>query len=282
MAITGGEGLSRIIKNRRYEDYRSMKQYFSDRTIQEVIISGTTTTDGAAVEVNFTNNGDTINYIAAEGQVYIRTEADDANQDGKYVYIEYQDDTGAVMPILTADLAAPDNTVEVIVTGASDFFRLRQMISEVEAASGGGKGIILTDANMGGADDVFGFIDDNNSQFNLERFFTQPSAICDSYLAYVHAHAGETGTDANNDSYILDVTFTPRPLTTTEGFAEPQVAADNTIPHDFMGELDWQPGIKLEGGTEVIFLVGDNDDPGHIFIEAVLLEVYPHNSTPSS
>ncbi len=155
------------------------------------------------------------------------------------------------------------------------------MISEVEATAT--KGIVLTDADMGGANDIFGFINDANSQFNLQRFFTQPSAICDSYLTYVHAHAGATGNNANFDSYFVDTTFTPRVLSTPEGFAEPQAAADKTLHMEFMGhELDWQPCILLEPATEVIFKVGDNDDPGIVWLEAVMLEVYPTNSTPSS
>ncbi len=115
MAVTGGEGLSRIFKNRRYENYMSMKQYFSDRTIQEVSIYGSSTTNGAALEIDFAV-GDVINYIGAEGQVYLRTELDDiANQNVKYCYIEYQDDTGAVRPILKGIMDNTNTTTEVAI-----------------------------------------------------------------------------------------------------------------------------------------------------------------------
>ena len=179
MAVTGGTGISRVLENRRFEDYKSLKQHFQhNRRITEVIIEGMTTTDGALAEVNFAV-GDIINYIAAEGQAYIRIEQLDANQDGKYIYLQYQDDTGAVQDWVTADIAAAE-TDEVAI-GSTDFYRIRQMYSEVEASTN--DAIILTDADMGGADDVYGFINDGNSQFNLERFFTQPNATCRSFLA---------------------------------------------------------------------------------------------------
>ena len=94
MAVTGLEGYSRVEVNRHFDTYQSLKQAFSNRRrIAEVIISGATTTDGAAAEVNF-SVGDIINYAAAEGQAYIRTEVADATQNSKFVYLQYQDDTG--------------------------------------------------------------------------------------------------------------------------------------------------------------------------------------------
>jgi len=274
MAVTGGDGLSRVRKHSKWWDYNSFREYHKGMRVDEIIITGSTTTDGAAAEINFAV-GDTINYIGAEGQVYVRCEADDANQHSKYVYIEYQDDTGAVRPILTGDLDAADSTTEVAVTGATDFYRLRQMICEVESASGGGKAVILTDANMGGADDIFGFINDGNTQFNLERFFTQPSATCTSYLAYITARGATQAADATQDSYLLDVVLTPRALYTGEGFTETQTAADKTLHFEFNDYLHVEPLIELEPATEVSFKVGDNNDPGIVCIEAVMVEVYP-------
>ena len=280
MAITAGDGQSRVLKNRRFEDYRSLKQYFSDRTIKEVFISGANTTVGALAEIDFAV-GDIINYIGAEGQVYLRTELDDiANQNVKYCYIEYQNDTGAVRPILKGIMDNTNTTTEVAVAGATDFYRLRQMISEVEATAT--KGIVLTDADMAGANDVFGFINDGNSQFNLQRFFTQPNATCDSYLAHLHCHTAQSGVDANSDAFILTVQYTPKVLGVSDGFAEPQVAADKTLTLYFHTDMTEDPCILLEGGTEVIFSLGDVDDPATVHLEFVLLEVYPTNSTPSS
>ena len=271
MVVTGGIGHSRILKGRNFQDYASLKDHLRNSIIEEVIITGRTTTDGALAEINFAV-GDTINYIAAEGQVYIRCEADDANQHDKYVYIEYQDDTGAVQTILTADLDGANSTTEVIVTGASDFYRLRQMISEVVSATGGGKAIILTDANMGGGDDIFGFIDDNFSKFNLERFFVRPAAKCISYLAHVHFHSIPKAIGAGTDTFLGSVTYTPKVLGTSDGFAEPQVAAPITEVFLFADEYDWQPCIELEPATEVIFKVGDAATAQVVHVEAVMVE----------
>lgn len=269
MAITVGEGHSRILTNRHYDDYASMKQHFKHaRKIQEVIISGSCTSDGALTEISFADN--IINYIGAEGQIYIRTEADDGNQDSKYVYVEYQDDTGAIATIVTGDLAAPDNTVEVILTGADDFYRLRQMTSEVESASGGGKSILLCDSDWDGVADTYGEIKDGHSSFALERFFTQPSATCASYLGRVKLVATVQDGDGAVAGALASVTYTPKVI----DLGEAQVAADITENFQFDHTLVWEPLYELAPATEVIFKIGDLDSPHIIHIEATMLEVY--------
>ena len=273
MAVVGGEGASGVAINRRFEDYKSLKQYLQNSSIGEVIITGTTETDGAAKEVSFVGDGLVIQYIAAEGQVYIRTELDDlANQDSKFVYLEYHDDTGAIKEILTADLDNADTTTEVIVTGATDFFRLRQMISEVEATAT--KGILLTDSAHGGADDNYGFINDGNSQFNLQRFFVQPLSNCISYLAHIECYAASTAADVTVDSWHLEVTFTPLPKVLGAGVSAP---AAKTLHYDFAEHLVIEPCLALAPATEVIFKVGDSGDAGHIFLHAVMVEDYSLN-----
>jgi len=276
MAITPGQGISRIAKNRRFEDYQSMKQYYSDRTIQEIVIAGSCKTDGGATEISFCDN--ILNYIGAEGQVYIRTEQDDqAVQGNKYVYIEYQDDTGAIMPILTADLDNANTTTEVIVTGADDFYRLRRMYSEVESSAN--DAVLLCDADWDGGADTYGEITDTTCDFALERFFTQPSATCDSYFGYFQIYGNKTGTAAADDTFFIDITLTPR---ASSWGAEAAGAADITLHFDFEYGLQCSPMVLLEPATEVIFKIGDNAAAGNVFLSAVLLEVYPTNSTPSS
>jgi hypothetical protein len=268
MAVTSGVGHSRVLEKRRFEDYKSLKQHYQNSNIEEIIISGSVTTNGPAAEICFVT-GDVINYIGAEGQVYVRAEADDANQHSKYVYIEYQDDTGAVKTILTADLHAADSTTEVIVTGASDFYRLRRMHSEVESASGGGKMVLLTDSDWDGVADTYGAISDGQSHFALERFFTQPESTHKSYLAKVKLNVPEKDHDGAESGYIFSCTYTPKPV----NLGEAQVAADVTETFNFSHDLDWQPCYELDGGTEVIFKVGDLDSAAVIHIEAVLVEV---------
>lgn len=268
MAVTSGVGKSRVLHKRRFDDYKSLKQHYQNSNIDEIIISGSCTTGGAAAEISFVT-GDVINYIAAEGQVYVRCEADDANQHSKYVYIEYQDDTGAVKTILTADLHATDSTTEVIVTGASDFYRLRRMTSEVESASGGGKMVLLTDADADGVADYYGIISDGQSEFALERFFTQPDSTHISYLGKVECYATIQGGDNATAGSIITIQYTPKPTDLGEAAA----AADVTQTFNFSEHFLWEPCIELDGGTEVIFSLGDIDEPQTISIEAHMLEV---------
>lgn len=270
MAVTGGVGISRVLKDAYWYDFQSFMDYWKGKARVDLVhIEGRTTTDGALAEINFCV-GDTINYIAAEGQCYIRCEADDANQHSKYVYLQYQDDTGAIQDWVTADLNAADSTTEVIVTGADDFYRIRQMYSEVESASGGGKAVILTDANMGGVDDIYGFINDGLSRFNLERFFTQPEATCDSYLVYVKWDTVPVAIGAGTDTFLSGLTFTPRAL--NGGEAEPDT--DITLSYKFQDSLEIQPCYKLAGGSEVIFTVGDIATAGIVRLHAIMAEVY--------
>lgn len=265
MAATGQ---SRVISDRRWEDYRSLKQHYQHRHTKEFVISGNGDSSVAG-EIQF--NDLTIHYIAAEGQVYIRTELDDlANQDSKYVYIEYQDDTGAIKTILTADLDNANTTTEVIVTGASDFYRLRQMYSEVEATAT--KAIVLTDAVMGGADDHFGVIEDGNSQFAAQRYFVPDAAsVPHSYLGRIIAQGPQIAAAAAAvDAIILTVTYTPKIV----DIGEAQIKADITAVLTFNKELDWQPCIELEPATEVSFSWTDTTTGQAIWFEADFLEVY--------
>jgi len=268
MAVTSGVGHSRVLKKRRFEDYQSLKQHYKVSNIEEVIISGSCTTNGAAAEISFVT-GDVVNYIGAEGTPYIRCEADDANQHSKYVYVQYQDDTGAVQDWITGDLNAADSTTEVTMT-VTDFYRVRQMYSEVESASGGGKMVTLCDADWDGGADGYAYISDGQSEFALERFFTQPDSTHKSYLAYVKLHVPEKDHDGAESGYIFTCQYTPQ--VNSDG-GESAAAADVTETFNFSRELIWEPCIELDGGTEVIFSVGDLDSAGVIHIEAVLLEV---------
>lgn len=260
-------GFSRIENDRRFEDYRSAKQHYQHRHTKEFIISGTGTTANA--EFEFTS--DTMDYPAAEDQVYIRTEADDANQRSKYVYIEYCDDDGLILGPLTADLDAANTTTEVIVTGASDFYRLRRMWSEVESATGGGKAIQLTDDDLDAATH-YAFIEDNESAWCAQRYFV-PSAtqVEHSYLAKLEVlYPFMTAAATAIDAIILTLTYTPKVIDSTED----QVAADKTLVLPFNLALNWQPMIELEPATEVIFSWNHTTTAQTIHFEATFLEVY--------
>jgi hypothetical protein len=265
MAVTHGVGHSRVLEKRRFEDYKSLKQYYQNSNLEEVIISGTTTSDGALAEICFCDN--VIDYAGSAGQAYIRTEQDDqATQGNKYVYLQYQDSTGAVQDWVTADLDNTNTTTEVAI-GSTDFYRARQMYSEV--VSSANDAIILCDADWGGADDTYAEIRDGESKFSLERFFTQPDSTHISYLAYIKLHVPEMDHDGAASGHIFSVTYTPKPL----NGGEAQVAAAITEEFYFSRELIFEPCYELDGGTEVIFKVGDVDSAGVIHLEAVLVEV---------
>jgi len=258
-------GLSRVLVNRRWDDYASLKQAHTNRYIEEVVISGFGTT--AAGEFEFAS--ETTDYAGAEAQAYIRCEADDGNQDNKYVYLQYQDDTGQVLPGATADLPTPDNTVETAI-GGTDCYRVRQMYSEVESGTGGGLMITLTDDAMAGGDN-WAYIEDGNSRFSLQRFFTQPSATAASYLGRIkvkfpHMTAAATAVDA----VILTIGFTPAVLNGGEASA----AANITMVLPFNHDTVFEPLIKLAPATEVTFSWSHTTTGQAIWFEAIMLEVY--------
>ena len=99
MATLDISGYKRIITDRKFEDYKSMKKYFSayySNGTKEIIFLGhQLATAGAGVIIDgsdFTIGAQ----IAAEGVAFLSTLADDSNQDLKSVWIIYQDDTGLI------------------------------------------------------------------------------------------------------------------------------------------------------------------------------------------
>ena len=97
MAIGVTKSHTRIEKDRKFEDYQSMKKWFSrkGKETREVIFDGAQTATNVAAEV-VSGHGETIAYLGANDIVYIATEADDATQDGKSVWIDYIDSSGVL------------------------------------------------------------------------------------------------------------------------------------------------------------------------------------------
>jgi hypothetical protein len=156
------------------------------------------------------------------------------------------------------------------------------MTSEVESATGGGKAVLLTDADMGGADDVFAFIDDNESEAFVGRYFV-PSAtqVEHSYIGRIFLQAPYLlEGDATEGGYFLTVDYTPKPT----NLGEVAAAANRTHVIHFSQYLDWQPCIELQPATEVTLKIHKLVDADHpeVYIDATYLEVWVTNSTPSS
>ena len=95
MAILETKGLSRIKRNRYFEDYKSLKEYFKNSQIDEVLFDGFFVSAGAVAECQ----SDTTTAAAALGAndiVYVRSEADLAALRAKSIYITYVSSTGVV------------------------------------------------------------------------------------------------------------------------------------------------------------------------------------------
>jgi len=95
MALIETKGHSRIVRDRKYEDYRSLKQFFRHRDIEEVLFDGYFTSAGGVAEVQ-ADSTTAAAALGAEAMVYVRSEADLAALDGDSVYITYLDDDGVV------------------------------------------------------------------------------------------------------------------------------------------------------------------------------------------
>lgn len=121
MASVPSTGYRIIESNRRFDDYASMKQYFKNAQIKELIFSGsqassvTTTMDSSDTAIG--------TLITAEEVVFISLEADDtARQDLESVWVTYQDITGEIHgPILHLINDTADNTIEAPL-GNEDVF----------------------------------------------------------------------------------------------------------------------------------------------------------------
>jgi len=106
-------GYKILVEDRRYEDYKSMKQWFRNHRVKENIFSAsqdssvTTTIDGSDAVIG--------TLASAAALAYIKTESDDGTQDGKKVWVIYQDTAGAIHgPIEHLLAAAGEAGTEVV------------------------------------------------------------------------------------------------------------------------------------------------------------------------
>jgi hypothetical protein len=87
----------RIEKNRHWEDYQSLKKYWSSaaKFISEYIFNGTQTSTDTAAEFKSGTDA-TIAFLGANDMVYARTEADLAALDGNSIWMDYVSSTGVL------------------------------------------------------------------------------------------------------------------------------------------------------------------------------------------
>ena len=265
-------GESKVFSDRRWEDYTSLKQHYQHRHCVEFMITGDQATTTNAIGPLFQEVA--IDYIGAEAQAYIRTEANDtAAQSGKYVYLEYQNEAGTILAPVTADLPADDTTVETAI-GSTDFFHIRQMYSEVISSAAGGKAIVLTDDNMAGAGtDLFGHIQDNKTSYAVERYYVPAVAqVPHSYLGRFEVWGTPDTTEATTVKTGTQIIITYTPKAVNLGEVQTPIAMTTTL--DFSDYLKWEPCIELEPATTVTFTIQWLFQAEQIHIELTFLEVY--------
>ena len=265
-------GESKVFTDRRWEDYTSLKQHYQHRHTTEFMITGDQATTIGAIGPIFQEVA--IDYIGAEAQAYIRTEANDtAAQSGKYVYLEYQNEAGEIQDPVTADLAAA-NTTTVVAIGAADCFHVRQMYSEVISSAAGGKAIVLTDAVFAGAGtDLWGFIQDSHTSFAVERYYVPAaSQVEHSYLGRFEIWGTPDTTEATTVKTGTEIVITYTPKAVNLGEAQTAFATTTTL--DFSDYIKWEPCIELEPATTVTFTMKWLFQAEQIHLELTFLEVY--------
>lgn len=130
---------TRIELNRKWEDYASLKRYWSPkRETREVLFTGQQLTTEAAVEV--VQVGDTIAFLSANDQVYIASEADLADLDGDSVWIDYVNSTGTLYENIETKLDSITSTVTEVPIGCESGLK----VDAVNAVNGD----VLTMTNL--------------------------------------------------------------------------------------------------------------------------------------
>lgn len=152
MADVPGTGCLRIERDRHFEDYRSLKQYYRGSICNEILYAGHQLTTAAAVELQ--GSEATFAVPAANGYVYAKSEADLAALDGDSIYFDYVDSDGVIYEGCEAMLDDQIGTDEEVpygfVAGATYGTR------HDTVASVAGDTITMTNLNSSSANDLAG------------------------------------------------------------------------------------------------------------------------------
>lgn len=107
---------TRIELNRKWEDYPSLKRYWSPKKkFREVLFTGRQVATNAAAEV--VQVGDTIAFLSADDYVYIASEADAAAMDGDSVWIDYVNKLGTLYENVETKLDTETSTATEVPIG---------------------------------------------------------------------------------------------------------------------------------------------------------------------
>jgi len=115
MALVADTGHMEIVEKRRFDDYASMKQYFQNSRTKEILYFGNQTTTNAYVELQSSES--TFAAAAANGYMYIKSEADAGALDNDKIYVEYVSSTGTVSSTITSYLDNQTGTDEEVPVG---------------------------------------------------------------------------------------------------------------------------------------------------------------------
>jgi len=118
MGLLPTKSHTRIISNRRWDDYRSLKDYWAGtgkKVVKEVLYTGVQTATNAAAE--YVQIGDTIAFPAANDIVYAASEADLAALDGDSIFIDYVSSTGVLHEAVETKLDSETSTATEVPIG---------------------------------------------------------------------------------------------------------------------------------------------------------------------
>lgn len=354
MALVEGTALLRIESDRKFEDYRSLKQYYRGNVCNEILYAGHQLTTNAAVELQ--GSEATFAVPSANGYAYIKSEFDATALDGDSIYCDFVSSTGAITEALESKLDSTTNTTTEVPLGhesgtrydtvaavngdtitmtnlnsavandlagltvlgltgeqagniltvtsntaasptvitctttpnanwaadtvaigtfPSTFYRLRQMYVETESPTDNKQYICNIDGSA-----LWGIVSDGGSRANFSRYFVPATyttgdttrTITHAYLGKVHASFPSVQADAEIEDAYITITLTPYQINANEISGAP---SDITLKFYVSREFDWQPCIRLEPCTDVIFKIGKtlNADHAEMFVETAILEV---------
>ncbi|MCP3685851.1 MAG: hypothetical protein GY861_24645 [bacterium] len=160
-------------------------------------------------------------------------------------------------------------------TFPADVYRIRRMWVETESPADNGQLVGDVDGS-----NIYAGVEDANSRSAITSYFAPSSydatgeTIDFVYLGYVHAVMPYIQDDEEDHLNTLRVFFTPYSLGSTEVSGVPSDGyVDLSLPNG--GEFTWQPCIRLEPNTDVIFQIKKELDADHtqFWFEYKMLEV---------
>lgn len=116
MGLVPTKSHTRIVVDRKWYNYETLKKHFNRKTCKEVIFDGVQTATGALAEVN-PGPADTIAFLGAADIVYIASEADLGALDGDSIWIDYATSAGVLHEAVETLLDSLTSTATEVPVG---------------------------------------------------------------------------------------------------------------------------------------------------------------------